>query len=377
MEIPKNARVFLEFDRFLRERDEERFKRVLGDLTEVRDLVVNPVAGCNLSCKHCSYAIDVSRRELIPLNDLRIALSEAAVYGVRRVIILGREPLLVFDERTKPVLEQLDLLKRGFSGLKYGLVTNGTLVPAHIDSLREHDFDYIDVSLDGVESDNDANRGEGNFKRAVKGIELILKNRLTNNLHVSAVAMRYNYRNLSTFVRDMTGRGVRRFSIGTYIYTGENPKDWVIGAGELYSLVDDLKETSRETDHVIIDIHTHVIGLWKHLVDQGVIVEDDVRVDTDGNVFYRVPDSNVLIRNSMFTTNFWNSAVISPDGHYLADYEYSARRDYKKFSMGRISDAPFEMLVDRARRVEPARFVRKVLALEKQGFDYGYLTRDG
>jgi len=117
---------------------------------------------CNQRCGYCNIP-DLGGKEL-SLDEITELIGQLRRLGTRRVVLLGGEPLVRPD-----IGEIIRLMKR--QGMFVGMVTNGWLVPSRLDEIRQ--LDTIAVSLDGAETENDAVRGEGSFKKAVEALEAI------------------------------------------------------------------------------------------------------------------------------------------------------------------------------------------------------------
>jgi MoaA/NifB/PqqE/SkfB family radical SAM enzyme len=94
-------------------------------------------------------------------EDWFAVFDQLAHIGCRRVTFLGGEPLLRDD------LEDLIAYVRN-TGMSCILTSNGVLVSRHIDRLRF--LSTLVLSLDGMESSNDAVRGEGVFEAVKESI---------------------------------------------------------------------------------------------------------------------------------------------------------------------------------------------------------------
>jgi len=123
---------------------------------------------CNLNCIYCygNYGErkdykDYSTKELLKVIDKLKDL------GTRLITIHGGESLLRND-----IGEIINYVKH--KGFYVGFNTNGYLVSKKIDQLRC--VDTICLSLDGTETINDKNRGEGCYSKVMEAIDIIKKN---------------------------------------------------------------------------------------------------------------------------------------------------------------------------------------------------------
>lgn len=177
----------------MREKNKEKDLRILSAPLEVFLSLTNH---CNLGCSHCSVSSSPSVRvgELSTLEwlDLIREMRRMKVFTVR---ISGGEPF------THPDLFQI-LKEMVDSGMRVSINTNATLIGREeARALKEisHWIDDIMVSLDGSTAEvHDRLRGEGSFRRAIRGIEALLAEDLPVSLYTTVV--RYNWRDLEGIV---------------------------------------------------------------------------------------------------------------------------------------------------------------------------------
>lgn len=130
-------------------------------------VVYNCTRQCNLNCVHC---YSQSSSKTVPRNELSTAeaktlFDDLAAFGSPVVLFSGGEPLM------RPDI--FELLEYAVSkGLRAVLSTNGTLItPKAAQKLKAVKVSYVGISLDGMETINDAFRATpGAFQRALAGI---------------------------------------------------------------------------------------------------------------------------------------------------------------------------------------------------------------
>lgn len=121
---------------------------------------------CNLKCSYCygnfckKPSTDLSKEEALTLID------GFARGGVRRITILGGEPLLY-----KHIGAVVDELRR--RNISCSILTNGELVTKKIDVLRK--VDEVGLSIDGPPETHDSIRGTGNFEKMLQTIYALKK----------------------------------------------------------------------------------------------------------------------------------------------------------------------------------------------------------
>ncbi len=129
-------------------------------------VIWNLVRRCNLCCEHCySISADVDFPGELTTEQVYRTMDDLKAFGVPVLILSGGEPLLrpdIFDVAWRA--KQM--------GFYVGLSTNGTLIDeAMAARIAATDFDYVGISLDGVEATHDRfRRKQGGYRAALEGI---------------------------------------------------------------------------------------------------------------------------------------------------------------------------------------------------------------
>ncbi len=131
-------------------------------------VIWNLIRRCNLLCKHCySISADTDFKGELNTEEALAVLDDLKSFKVPALILSGGEPLL------RPDIYQLGARAKEL-GIYTGLSTNGTLIDEQeIEALKRVGFDYVGISLDGLEKTHDAfRRKEGAFAASFKAVEL-------------------------------------------------------------------------------------------------------------------------------------------------------------------------------------------------------------
>jgi heme d1 biosynthesis radical SAM protein NirJ len=131
-------------------------------------VIWNLVRRCNLACRHCySISADVDFPGELSTAEIHEVMDDLRAFGVPVLILSGGEPLL------RPDLWQIARRAKAL-GFYVGLSTNGTLIEAtNIDMLADCGFDYLGISLDGVENTHDGfRRMPGAYRASLRGLRL-------------------------------------------------------------------------------------------------------------------------------------------------------------------------------------------------------------
>ena len=140
----------------------------VGERATPRGPVViwNLVRRCNLACRHCySISADTDFPGELTTAEVFAVMDDLKRFGVPVLILSGGEPLLRPD-----LYAVADRAKsRGFY---VGMSTNGTLIDeSNIGRIAAVGFDYLGVSLDGIEDTHDRfRRLPGAYRRSLRAL---------------------------------------------------------------------------------------------------------------------------------------------------------------------------------------------------------------
>ncbi|MFO1317577.1 MAG: heme d1 biosynthesis radical SAM protein NirJ [Burkholderiales bacterium] len=128
-------------------------------------VIWNLVRRCNLACRHCySISADIDFPGELTTAEVFRTMDDLKAFGVPVLILSGGEPLLRPD---------LLAIARRAKALDFyvGLSTNGTLIDAaSIGAIAAVGFDYVGISLDGIEATHDRfRRKAGAFAASLAG----------------------------------------------------------------------------------------------------------------------------------------------------------------------------------------------------------------
>ncbi|WP_457602296.1 radical SAM protein [Nitratifractor sp.] len=122
---------------------------------------------CNLACRHCYSYADPNSEDFLSTEFILDSIPELIKAGIRFVIFSGGEPLI-----RKDIFEIAEAMRE--AGIVTYLSTNGLYVNGkNVDRIIET-FNYIGISIDGIEEVHDEFRGlEGAYRRSLDAIALI------------------------------------------------------------------------------------------------------------------------------------------------------------------------------------------------------------
>ena len=124
---------------------------------------------CNLACKHCYSYADPNSEDYLSTEDILSTIPELKKGGIKFVIFSGGEPLI-----RKDIFEISSAMRE--AGIVTYLSTNGLYInDKNVDKIIET-FNYIGISIDGIEKVHDDFRGmEGSYRKSLDAIALIQK----------------------------------------------------------------------------------------------------------------------------------------------------------------------------------------------------------
>lgn len=188
-------------------------------------VIWNLVRRCNLTCKHCySISADKDFPGELTTDEVFTVMDDLKRFRVPVLILSGGEPLLrpdIYDiaHRAKDM------------GFYVGLSSNGTLInESNIDRIAAVNFDYIGVSLDGIQDTHDRfRRMPGAFDASMRGIRLCRAKGIKVGLRFTLT--QDNAHDLPALLQLMADEQLDKFYLSHLNYAGrgnKNRKDDVV-----------------------------------------------------------------------------------------------------------------------------------------------------
>jgi heme d1 biosynthesis radical SAM protein NirJ len=182
-------------------------------------VIWNLVRRCNLTCKHCySISADKDFAGELSTSEVYKVMDDLKVFRVPVLILSGGEPLMrpdIFDigRRAKQM------------GFYVGLSSNGTLITEdNIGQLADVGFDYVGVSLDGIEATHDTfRRKAGAFRESLHGIRLCREAGIKAGVRFTLT--QDNAHDLPALLRLTEEEGIDKFYLSHLNYAGRGNKN--------------------------------------------------------------------------------------------------------------------------------------------------------
>ncbi len=212
-------------------------------------VIWNLIRRCNLTCQHC-YSISADKDFPGELNTQEVftVMDDLKAFHVPVLILSGGEPLL------RPDI--FDIARRAKSmGFYVGLSSNGTLITeANIAQIAEIGFDYVGVSLDGIEATHDKfRRKQGAFKESLHGIKLCREAGI--KVGVRFTLTQDNAHDLPALLQLVEDQGIDKFYLSHLNYAGR---------GNINRKHDAVMETTRKAMDLLFDTCWNDIQQGRH-----------------------------------------------------------------------------------------------------------------
>lgn len=145
--------------------NEEKSRTLNGSI-----VIWNFTNRCNLLCHHCYSKADANEKDSLTFEQIEQTVPKLKKAGVNFVIFSGGEPLL-----RKDIFDIAKCMKD--SSIMTYLSTNGLYVTDKNVKQIIDTFDYIGISIDGIEEVHDYFRGQkGAYAKSIEAIKLIQAN---------------------------------------------------------------------------------------------------------------------------------------------------------------------------------------------------------
>jgi len=231
---------------------------------------------CNLRCKHCLPMSGPVRPDELTTKETMVALDTFRDAGASKVFFTGGEP---FSRKDFPVL----LDRTVALGMRASVITNATFLRSTTLELVKRLQVHLGVSLDGAdEATNDAIRGQGSFKQAIKALKQCRDSGISTTLYVTVTAV--NVKQLDVLARLAREQGC----------SGVHFNEVTI-AGRALNFSDELalsEEQKKRLPEMVAQAASNVFG--------EELSETDDLCWVDGETLYMTADGNLYVCSEVF-----------------------------------------------------------------------------
>jgi len=205
---------------------------------------------CNLNCRHCYQENELTEEmNLKEIKDYTQEILEVVndwadkskITFLPNVNLLGGEVFVRKDWESI-----LDFLSK--NKIDYYILTNATLIDKEIaKKLKAFHVSGVQVSLDGPEKIHDYIRGKGSFRKAVIGINNLIKNEIDVTLNTTI--SKINYRFFEDLFEIAKSLQVSGLVFSRLVPTGhsQNSKDLILSKDELRTVYNFVKEKNKNS----------------------------------------------------------------------------------------------------------------------------------
>jgi len=182
-------------------------------------VIWNLIRRCNLTCQHCySISADKDFPGELSTEEVFTVMDDLKAFRVPVLILSGGEPLL------RPDIYDIARRAKGL-GFYVGLSSNGTLFTEdNIAEIASVGFDYVGVSLDGIEATHDKfRRKQGAFKESLHGIKLCHDAGIKAGVRFTLT--QDNAHDLPALLQLVEDEGIEKFYLSHLNYAGRGNKN--------------------------------------------------------------------------------------------------------------------------------------------------------
>lgn len=208
---------------------------------------------CEFTCQHCIYPPSFAKyNRPMPaanwkpiLEDIHNGLGiNTFVYGGRSVTADG--------------LEVLAWLRNRFPSVRIGLIDNGISMLPVREQIREVQVDWLDVSLDGQETNHDLQRGRiGSFQEGLEGALWLMHEGMAPKVNILSCLTKLNHRSIIPMIQDLNDQGFKNFFITPITLVDETypPPELALSPVEFTHFICELRANLDSLDDAWVEIN--------------------------------------------------------------------------------------------------------------------------
>ncbi len=194
--------------------DELRYRKGMTSLSRRPIVVWNCTRKCNLACMHCySNSANKDYEGELTTPEAKKMILDLEEFNVPVLLFSGGEPFLRQD-----LFELNDFAHKHH--IRTVISTNGTMITKDTARrIKDNNFDYIGVSLDGINERNDKFRGKaGAFALALSGIRNLVE--VKQKVGLRFTITRHNYPDIKDIFRLAEDEEIDRVCFYHLVYSG-------------------------------------------------------------------------------------------------------------------------------------------------------------
>lgn len=178
--------------------------------------------------------------------------------GIRKLSISGGEPLLRRDFFR--LLDEIHSNREMFSSV--GVMSNGSTINDSVAKrLKDLGISGVQISIDGLEENNDKIRGKGSFKKALNGIDKLVDNELP--VGVSMTIHKGNVNDVEGLISLCNSIGVKSLGVSRLVPIGRGKDTRMLEPLETKKFYEKIMELKRKWKDKGVYLSTHCSdSLW-------------------------------------------------------------------------------------------------------------------
>jgi radical SAM protein with 4Fe4S-binding SPASM domain len=220
-------------------------------------IVWNVTRRCNLRCVHCYADASSGINAGLSTDDCMRIVETLAEFDVPLILFSGGEPLL-----RKDIIDIAEYAKK--NNIKCVLSTNGTLISRDVAEQLKDVFEYVGVSIDGLEGVNDRFRGvDGAFEKAFKGLLNVADTGVLTGIRFTVT--RYNVSEVPEIINLLRENDIPRFCLYHLVPSGRAGFEDDITREERRRLVEYLLKEAEKEGTEIMTVDNPADGVFTYL----------------------------------------------------------------------------------------------------------------
>ncbi len=306
---------------------------------------------CNLRCQHCYVAYEENHNAL-STEKWKKVFDELILMGALTFGNVGKEPTLDWD-KTKELLFYFKKKRQSVPKLRFGFVTNGTLLDNQkIEDIEKIQPNYIDISLDGTKNIHDYIRGIGNYDRTIDSLKTMSKYKIINKVFVSFTANKLNLPTIVKLIDILYRLGVKNILLSPYVTLDKTEELYLLDEefvrwidGLLSGNVIDFCKYQGLNIYIKSDYIT-TPNLMGEFLQKRIIDKHNLFVDDYGVIFNRYTfNGNDIYFNYLPWDDFLVRAIrISHDG-YVSNCFDMFFPEYPERAIGNVQTQPIKDII--------------------------------
>jgi MoaA/NifB/PqqE/SkfB family radical SAM enzyme len=309
---------------------------------------------CPLKCKHCFHADVRSVDPPLSLQEWQAVIEQFVDQGVRHFHLAGREPFT--EHITLELLAYFSKMKEKLN-LKIGAISNGLNCQKYLDEIQRSNLDYLDISVDGLESTHDFVRGKGTYKRVFQNLKEIILALGSNRISTATALHKANIHQIPEIIHTLSQLGIRRFFFQPVV-----PMGYALTLTDLLLEGREYGRAISETKKILAQAEYQSPGIVVKFYVPPEIVRSLCLEDPSLEVAlldFLLQGQSVLTQGSSYLEldfnlthiPFWQHCIVTEDGYIINDCYSRSVPNYVDNSLGSVRQFSIQELLCNARQL--------------------------